>query len=194
MLIFGALCAIAAGFLLGGRLSRIERAGLYWLPLPVAALLLRVLALRLNIHFLGNALLVLSYCLLFVFLIRNRHFRLPALALGLGSLLNLTVIAANGFCMPVSSDAAATLSSRGYESILAGEIPMYALANETTRLGFLGDIIWFPVPLFRGFASVGDILMTAGIVLLILWIMAPTRPAVIFAGLQGKDAPNSPKA
>ncbi len=71
---------------------------------------------------------------------------------------------------------------------------MYVLAHETTRLGFLGDIIWFPVPLFRGFASAGDILMTAGLVVLILRVMAPTRPAAFFAGGKRADAPNSPEA
>ncbi len=194
MLTFGALCAAAAGFCLGGRLSRIERAGLFWLPLPIAALIFRLIALSLDFNYVGSVALVFSYGFLFLFLVKNRHLRLPILALGLGSFLNFAVIAVNNFHMPVSTHAAAFLSSQGYFSLLTGEIPMYALADGTTRLGFLGDIIWFPIPLFRGFASVGDILMTAGLIVLILRIMAPTRPAVLFSGRKRSDAPNSPEA
>ncbi|MPM30690.1 hypothetical protein SDC9_77240 [bioreactor metagenome] len=194
MLIFSALCAVAAGLCLGGRLSRIERAGISWLPLPVAALIFRLIALSLNFNYAGNVALVFSYGFLFLFLVKNRHLHLPMLAIGLGSILNFTVIAANGFHMPVSAQAATALTAQGYHSLLAGEIPMYTLAGETTRLGFLGDIIWFPIPLFRGFASAGDILMTAGVIVLILRVMAPTRPAKLFAGRKRADAPNSPEA
>jgi len=194
MLIFGAICAVVVGFCLGGRLSRIDCAGLSWLPLPIASMILRLLALSLNLNYFGSVALVFSYGFLFLFLVKNRHLRLPMLTLGLGSLLNFTVIAANGFHMPVSVQAATSLSSQGYYSLLSGNIPMYALADETTRIGFLGDVIWFPVPLFRGFASVGDVLMTVGIIILIIWAMAPTRPAILFTSRKRADAPNSPEA
>ena len=67
MLIFAVLCSIAVGWLSGGRFSRYEGAGLTWLGLPVAGLLMQeVLLPRLTgLH----ALLVpLSYGLLLLFL------------------------------------------------------------------------------------------------------------------------------
>ena len=67
MLILAALCSIAVGWLAGGRLSRYEGAGLTWLGLPVAGLLIQELLLPRLTGF--HALLVpLSYALLLLFL------------------------------------------------------------------------------------------------------------------------------
>ena len=68
MLILAVLCALAAGWCTGGRLSRFEGAGLRLLPLPVAALLLQRFFLR-------PWTLLLSYGLLLVFLVCNRHLK-----------------------------------------------------------------------------------------------------------------------
>lgn len=106
MLILAVLCALAAGWCTGGRLSRFEGAGLRLLPLPVAALLLQRFFLR-------PWTLLLSYGLLLVFLVCNRHLKKTALFLGAGSLCNLTVIAANGWRMPVAAWAAALMSDEG---------------------------------------------------------------------------------
>ena len=106
MLILSVLCSIAVGWLSGGRLSRYEDAGLTWLGLPVAGLLMQeVLLPRLTgLHFL---LVPLSYALLFLFLWRNRHLVKTAVLCGLGWGCNALVICANGFRMPVSAGAAA---------------------------------------------------------------------------------------
>lgn len=174
MLILSVLCSIAVGWLSGGRLSRYEDAGLTWLGLPVAALLLQELLLpRLTgLHFL---LVPLSYALLFLFLWRNRHLVKTALLCGLGWGCNALVICANGFRMPVSAGAAAHLSPQGLAALTAGEIPMYALAGPETRLLFLGDVLYCPLPLLGGFASVGDLLLAAGLFFCLLRVMDPTR-------------------
>ena len=171
MLILAVLCAICVGYLAGGRLSRFEGAGLAWLGLPVAALLLQELLLpRLTgLHFL---LVPLSYALLFLFLWRNRHLVKTALLCGLGWGCNALVICANGFRMPVSAGAAAHLSPQGLAALTAGEIPMYALAGPDTRLWLLGDILY--VPFLRGFASIGDLLLAAGVFFCLMAVMAPT--------------------
>ncbi len=174
MLILSVLCSIAVGWLSGGRLSRYEDAGLTWLGLPVAGLLMQeVLLPRLTgLH----ALLVpLSYALLFLFLWRNRHLVKTALLCGLGWGCNALVICANGFRMPVSAGAAAHLSPQGLAALTAGEIPMYALAGPETRLLFLGDVLYCPLPLLGGFASVGDLLLAAGLFFCLLRVMDPTR-------------------
>lgn len=175
MLIFSTLCALLFGWAMGGRLARYQRAGLRALPLPILALLGQGICFRWDLPALVPALLVGSYLLLFLFLWLNRHLPLPALLLGVGSLLNLTVIAANGMHMPVAQSALNRLSAQGAADLLAGNIPMYCAATDSTRLLFLGDILWFPVPFFQGFASVGDVFLAAGVFFLLLAIMAPTR-------------------
>lgn len=174
MLILSVLCSIAVGWLSGGRLSRYEDAGLTWLGLPVAGLLMQeVLLPRLTgLH----ALLVpLSYALLLLFLWKNRHLRKTALLCGLGWGCNALVICANGFRMPVAAGAAAHLSPEGLARLTAGEIPMYALAGGDTRLLFLGDVLYCPLPLLSGFASVGDLLLAVGLFFCLLRVMDPVR-------------------
>ncbi len=175
MLLLCSLCTILIGWCLGGRLSRFERAGLRWTLLPAAALLCRYTLTFLPWVALAPVLLTGSYLLLFVFLWHNRHLALAALFLGLGSLCNYIVIAVNGFVMPVSERAFSTLSSEGAAALIAGEIPMYRAADSATRLLFLGDIFWFPVPFFHGFASVGDVLLCVGVFFLLMAVMGPSR-------------------
>lgn len=178
MLILAAVCALLLGWCTGGRLSRFEGAGLRLLPLPVASLLLqRALGLVPPAHYpvLAPVLLLCSYALLFCFLWRNRHLKKTALFMGTGSLCNLLVIAANGWRMPVSPAASAALSPDGLAQLASGAIPMYTLAQAQTRLLFLGDIFYCPLPLLRGFASVGDLLLMAGVAFCLLAVMAPTR-------------------
>ena len=174
MLILSVLCSVILGYLSGGRLSRYEGAGLTWLGLPVIGLLMQeVLLPRLTgLH----ALLVpLSYVLLLLFLWKNRHLRKTALLCGLGWACNALVICANGFRMPVAAGAAAHLSSEALAKLVAGEIPMYALADTDTNLLFLGDILYCPLPFLSGFASVGDLLLAAGLFFCLLRVMDPAH-------------------
>ncbi len=171
---FSALCSLLIGRLLGGRLSRFEGAGLRFLPLPAVSLLCRAAALRVPAPA-GAWLLSVSFLLVLLFAWRNRHLTASACLIVLGSLCNYIVIAANDFLMPVSAGALSALSAEGAEALLTGQIPMYTAAGEHTRLLFLGDIFWFPVPLFRGFASVGDLLLAAGVFFLFMALMAPVK-------------------
>jgi hypothetical protein len=175
MLLFCTLCTLLIGFSLGGRLSRFERAGLQWLLLPIVAVLCQSAMTWLPGLAFAPLLLVGSYLLLFLFLWHNRHLTLSTFCLGLGSLCNLAVIAANHFAMPVSTRALSTLSAEGAAALLSGEIPMYRAADSATRLLFLGDVFWFPVPFFQGFASLGDILLCVGVFCLLMTVMGPTR-------------------
>ncbi len=175
MLLFCTLCALVTGWCLGGRLSRFERAGLEWFPLPMAAVLCQSLSGYLPELPFTPFLLLLSYLLLFVFLWHNRHLSVSVFCLWAGSLLNLIVIAANGFRMPVSPQALSALSAKGAAALTAGEIPMYRAADSAAHLLFLGDIFWFPVPFFRGFASIGDLFLCLGVFSLLMTVMGPTR-------------------
>ncbi len=163
--------SLLLGWLLGGRLRRWEQTRLRVLPLPILALLLQQLIARLP-PFWTAPLLLLSYGLLFFFCLINRHLPKTALLVALGSGCNLLVITLNGFRMPVSRQAAAVLSPEGLTALENLQIPMYALAGPDTRLWFLGDVLY--VPLLRGFASVGDLLLAAGVFFCLMAIMSPT--------------------
>lgn len=174
MLILAVLCAVFVGHLTGGRLSRYEGANLTWLWLPVAALVIQEVLLPRLTAFHG-LLVPLSYALILLFLWKNRRLRKTALLCGLGWGCNTLVICANGFRMPVAAWAVSYLSPEGAARLAAGEIPMYTLAGENTRLLFLGDILYCPLPLLSGFASVGDLLLAAGVFFCLLRVMDPVR-------------------
>ena len=178
MLILAVLLALAVGYCTGGRLSRYEEAGLRLLPLPVAALLLqRIPGLFSGAQYdaWGWILVLCSYPLLAAFFLCNRRLRKTVLLMGGGSACNLLVIAVNGWRMPVAVQAALLLSPEGLAALTSRQIPMYALADGSTRLLFLGDILYCPVPLFQGFASAGDLLLAAGVFFALLAVMAPVR-------------------
>ena len=168
MLSLSILAALLLGWCTGGRLARFERCGLRLLPLPALALLLQRISC-------APWALLLSYGLLFLFVLYNRHLKKTAFFLGLGSACNLAVIAANHWRMPVSPQVVDLLSSQAAADLLAGNIPMYAVAGEGTRLLILGDILYCPLPVLGGFASIGDLLLMLGVFFGILAAMAPHR-------------------
>ncbi len=181
MLMLCVVLALILGWCTGGRLARFEEAGLRRLSLPILALVcqqvMSLLTGYIPMPFERWAWipLLLSYGLIFFFLWLNRHLKKTGCLMGVGSLCNLAVIAANGWRMPVASWAVALLSNQGAAQLLAGEIPMYCLANASTRLLFLGDIFYCPLPLVGGLASVGDLFLAGGIFFCLLACMQPER-------------------
>ena len=98
------------------------------------------------------------------------NFRFPgALLIGLGLLLNLCVILANG-AMPVSLWAVKVSGSHA-ATHLQNSVK-HQVMGRGTRLGFLGDIIPLP-PL--GIVSVGDVVLGAGVFILVTRLMAPDK-------------------
>lgn len=181
MLILAVICALALGWCTGGRLARFEGAGLRWLALPILAFscqqAMNALAGAVALPFEAWAWgpLTLSYGLIFLFLWRNRHLKKTAVCMGLGGLANLAVIAANGWRMPVARWAVDLLSPQGAAALLAGDIPMYRAAGEGTRLLLLGDVLYCPLPLVGGLASVGDVVLAVGVFFCLMACMSPDR-------------------
>lgn len=162
---------IAIGWLRGGKLQALERLKLRGGWLILAAVLLQLLIFPLGdarpllphatvpLHF-------LSYFLLALFLVRNRHCR-PLLLVGLGLIFNLVVIAANGGYMPASPHA---LRQAGKEEVALvlqeeGRSGNVIRMGEGTHLNFLGDYLYVPrwIPLATAF-SPGDVLIGLGLV------------------------------
>jgi hypothetical protein len=79
----------------------------------------------------------------------------------LGLVLNTAVVLANG-AMPVSLYAAAR-AGVPTGPIAAGADRRHELADPLTRFGVLGDRVPVPLPLWPEVASVGDVLVAAGL-------------------------------
>lgn len=158
--------ALAVGYLLGGRLSRLSDLQLRWAPLALVGLLLQVLEPP------GSwplVLLTASFVLLIVFAIANiRTVGFPIVLAGI--VLNVTVIAVNGG-MPVTRDAiVASGQSETLRPLLEHRSVKHHLADEDDRLLFLGDVIAVPPPIGQ-VLSVGDILMYGGVAVVVVVAM-----------------------
>jgi uncharacterized protein DUF5317 len=151
---------LVSGLARGGKVSNLGQVHLRYPALVPAGLVLQVGAEvtagpRPSTR--GIVVLCTSYVLMVAFVTANR--RLPgALAIGAGLVLNLAVIAANGG-MPVSIEAARVAG------IEPGTYLHTAVKHREmlpgTPLGFLGDLI--PIPYLRTVASIGDVVLAAGI-------------------------------
>lgn len=85
-----------------------------------------------------------------------------------GVLLNAAVILVN-WGMPVSPDALMYLGAHNLETQLAASSPLYVLADDATMLLWFADVVPVPGPTpIRSVASIGDVLLMIGVVVLIL--------------------------
>jgi Family of unknown function (DUF5317) len=167
------LAGVVVAVLRGGSLENINRVRfrLPWLVFLGLALQVGAEAAAVRIPGIhggagGLILLAISYGLLVIFVALN--FRLPgALLIGLGLFLNLAVILANGG-MPVSRRAVTVSGS--HPGLHLRHSVKHQWMGRGTRLAFLGDIIPLP-PL--GVVSAGDVVLGAGVFLLVNHLMAP---------------------
>ncbi len=185
MFLFVLLAAgIVLAVILGGDVRRLGQIQLKHPELLVAAFVLRggVVLLgathSLTLINLARPLNVFVGLFLLAVVWMNRH--LPgALLFGMGQALNLTAIVAFGGRMPVlfltppggvdSGQASARL-----ELLRKGFDPLHVYLAHPTGLWFLGDI--FDIPLFHHISilSVGDLLMVAGVVWLVIRLSRQT--------------------
>jgi hypothetical protein len=112
--------------------------------------------------------LLTAYGLLFWFCISNIRKGTWSMLVFIGTLMNFAVISANGFRMPVLAGTFERIIKAPIMTALSrGEVFGYVLADSHTRLLFLSDIIAInPFGHLFGFASIGDIVMGAGICIL----------------------------
>ena len=117
----------------------------------------------------------MQYLLLFLFIWLNRQ--LPYIwIIGIGTFLNALVILLNGGSMPLADISPYIgASETPSQYLLDGKLLTYHFIDGNTKLWFLGDIIWVPSP-FRAFASIGDIFLYGGVLLLIQHIIAGKSP------------------
>jgi hypothetical protein len=184
LLIGVVLVSIGLGYLVGGRLSGFERFRLRWWFLAFVGLALQLAPVPAD---LTTELLIASYVLLLLFVAAN--LRAPGVWLILlGLALNLAVIAPNGG-MPVSRSA---LVKSGQASTLAelenGAGTKHHLETSDDVLTPLADVIAIGSPVNQ-VASVGDVLVYAGLLWLIVGVMRGARrvdPAPPWVAYQGR--------
>jgi len=179
ILLLALLAAVLIGLFSGGKLGRL--AGL---PLRLAWLALLGFGMQVYMIYwpsatapalfsLHTALLVASYLILLAFVWINR--RLMGMPfVGLGLLMNLTVMLANGGYMPITQDAVVRV---GHEYELQSFEPGSRLRNtkdvllprEQTNLWFLSDIFAVPRPFpIPSVFSPGDAVLALGASILIV--------------------------
>jgi len=158
---------------------------LRWSLLGVAALLIQIWA----VYFAGTegalglarrVVLPLTFVLLLVFALRNRHLW-GIRVMAAGFLLNLLAMSFNGGLMPVSPEQIASVNLLDrIEGVQLGEpVPGskgILMAPGEARLWFLSDIIVFPPrgPVAR-VLSVGDLLVLGGVVMACAEVIGRTR-------------------
>lgn len=165
--------ALCLGKLAGGSLTRLAGMPLRGWPMLAAALAVEVAGSFTTGRWYASG-LALSAAFVLAFLARNRT--APGVALvGLGLLLNATVVAANG-AMPVSRNAAAT-AGVDVAAVAAGADPRHEVSGVGTRLPVLGDVLALPLPGRPEIVSPGDVVVAAGLALLVITGMrrAPLR-------------------
>lgn len=171
-LIVAILLGLVIGLLRGGSFKKLSQAELRGVPLVFAGVLLQAgstFAEREELHWLPLALVLASFACVFAFAALN--FNLPGMTLiALGALCNFLVISANGG-MPVSRDAIARaglddpFSGPGATTVKGAH---HALTDDA-KLRFLADVI--PIRVTANVVSVGDIVIWAGLLLLLSQLM-----------------------
>lgn len=183
ILVYMIALSVGIGYARGGRLKHYLENPLKGLFLPVIAFAIEAALPVLGAKLLAPAVLA-EYALLFAFVFVNRKLR-PVWLIALGVLLNALVIFANGFRMPVTPVVADPVFSRFVARVQSGELIEYVLVGWDAPLWFLGDTI--PVTrVVPGIASVGDIVLAAGMFWLIQLFMKPSRKK---PEEQGREAP-----
>ncbi len=148
---------VLAGVVSGGRIERWAEVRLRWSWLVVAALFVREAVALTPLSSVAELRYV--YVLFLAVLVgwTAWHIRLVPWVwiIGIGALMNLAVIAANDFRMPVAAANAGRL-------VQAGHVGQYVVMGPDTRLSWLGD--WLTVAGgFGGVYSPGDVVIGVGV-------------------------------
>ena len=171
LVVVSLLVAVALGWARGGSLERLGG-----LRLRSRRLLALAFAAQLGGTLVGGPFhavgLAASGGFVVAFLLHNRGVRGTGL-IALGLLANALVVLVNG-AMPVSV-AAAGRAGVTTQPILNGSDPRHELADRSTRLPWLGDVVPLPLPVRPEVVSPGDVLVAAGAAQLVVLGMAPGR-------------------
>ncbi len=172
ILVYMMAVSVVIGYARGGRLKHYLENPLNGIVFPIAAFAIEAALPLLGVKFLAPA-VIAEYALLFLFVLLNRKLR-PAWLMAAGVVMNAMVIFANGFRMPVTPVVQDPAFARFVEMVRSGDLIEYVLVDWNAPLWFLGDTI----PITRvvpGIASIGDLVLAAGLFWLIQLFMKSSR-------------------
>jgi hypothetical protein len=176
MVFDGIIISLIVGFLRKGNLRAFGHLKLKWGWVFPILLLIQVIVFiyQNDIKFIGQAsefIYMTVYIIGLIFLFFNREYKGFTL-IWIGVFLNFLVMIVNGGRMPVSMEAAAVLDPFYLDVMKEQLYAKHILLNESTRLGFLGDIIPLTNPYPKTqIISIGDVLMNIGIFIFIQYLM-----------------------
>jgi len=171
MLLFSSIIlGLIVGLIRKGNIFRLNNLRLLWLVIMPLFASLVIKYYPVLPYILKAALTTLTYSCVIAFVIANRENVVPSVFLGLGTLSNYVVIAANSFRMPITAKALLIYPTMTAEAVLS-QRANYFVATDGAKLMSLGDIIYIPIKIIEGFISVGDILLAIGMFLLIVRVM-----------------------
>ncbi|HUY75075.1 MAG TPA: DUF5317 family protein [Candidatus Dormibacteraeota bacterium] len=160
---------LVVGLVTGGSVDGFSRVRFRWPLVLLVAVVIREAALLtpLNRFDAVRYVYVVALAVIVVWTIWHFHLLPGVWLVTAGGALNLLVIGVNGARMPVAPALAGSLLGRG-------EIAQYTLMGPGTNLGALGD--WISVPPFPEAYSPGDVVIAAGLALVVFLITKrPTR-------------------
>ncbi len=168
ILLLGVLLGWAVGRALGGSTMRLADPGFRWLWLPILSAIFQMCTTPLSqviplpVESWYSLIVVLTYGANVIFALANLRPLAGSLLILLGTVGNFAVIAVNGWRMPVSPSALHLP-----QLVAPAERLGYYMADSSTRLLWLGDILPLPLPLVGGYMSLGDIFLFLGVAVLI---------------------------
>lgn len=183
--LYAVILGILIGYISGGRLKYLSQRLFKNLLLVITGFSIQILIFS-DISFLKplqnypgiiTSLHILSYLLILAFVASN--YKLPGIAfIGIGILLNATVIILNKGHMPASIESFSSSSVGKYADLLIrGETINNSKAiAEDTILPWLGDIFAIPsyIP-FSNVFSIGDIVIAIGVCIYFVLNMKPLK-------------------
>ena len=181
LLVITLAAAVILGLIRGGKLTNLVKVKLIHPWLIFLSVLFNALLMFLSMYEVAlrrpivMMALLAQYLLLLLFIWCNRHLHFTWI-IALGSFLNGLVILLNGGTMPLAdiSSYIAADAELANQFLISGNLPLYHIVHENTLLWFLGDVIRIPHP-FSSFISIGDIILYAGVFLLLQHLIAGTQ-------------------
>jgi hypothetical protein len=186
LLVVVLLVSLLIGRLLGGRTERLAGVPFRSLRLLLSAAVAQLLGFLVSnvVAVAWPIALAVSAVFITLFLARNYQILgVPLAAAGL--LLNALVVIVNG-AMPVSLSAAERAGITA-DRLDLDDHPRKEPAAATTRLPWLGRVVPVALPIHREVATPGDLLLAAGLGLLIVSGMRPRRSAGAAGDAHGVD-------
>lgn len=169
--------AFLLALLVGGKLRNLEQVRFRHVWLMIVAFLLQfgldAAAVRGQIWVSEARIFVHLFSYLLLFLAIYLNWSIPGMKLiGFGILMNFLVIAANQGMMPVRGDI---LPAELRSLLASGKNGTHGIIDAGTRLKYLADLIYVPLPYQKSLLSFGDVAMDLGVLVLIFFGMKIPR-------------------